>query len=150
MGVAVGVAFLVTGCVFCVCRCCGKCGGGYSMKQSHDCTTCSCTCLLLFLTLGLLLVSYSSTPYYVPYMGLLLVSTPYYVPYYFSGYIYLYDYIQCGTSLIRTQRSGYYVYIYNMFTVTSIICSRIKFPSSEVFSFHGFTLVGFRWKGCSV
>ena len=89
------------------------------MKQSHDCTTCSCTFLLLFLTLGLLLVSYSSTPHYVPY--------------YFSGYIYLYDYIQCGTSLIRTQRSGYYVYIYNMFTVTSIICSRIKFPSSEVF-----------------
>ena len=73
VGVAVGVAFLVTGCVFCVCRCCGKCGGGYSMKQSHDCTTCSCTFLLLFLTLGLLLVSYSSTPHYVPYMGLLLV-----------------------------------------------------------------------------
>jgi prominin 1 len=54
VGVAVGVAFLVAGCVVCGCRCCGNCGGGYSMKQSHDCTMFSCTLLLLLFTLALL------------------------------------------------------------------------------------------------
>ena len=54
VGVAVGVAFLVAGCVVCGCRCCGNCGGGYSMKQSHDRTMFSCTLLLLLFTLALL------------------------------------------------------------------------------------------------
>ena len=54
VGVVVGVAFLVIGCIFWVCRCCGRCGGGYSQKQSHDCMMCCTTLLLLLCTLGLL------------------------------------------------------------------------------------------------
>lgn len=55
VGVAVGVVFLVWGCIFWF-RCCGKCGGKYSMRQSHDYAMWSCSILLLLCTFGLLWV----------------------------------------------------------------------------------------------
>ena len=54
VGVAVGVVFLVWGYIFWLCRCYGKCGGKYSMRQSHDYAMWSCSILLLLCTFGLL------------------------------------------------------------------------------------------------
>lgn len=54
VGLAVGLVFLLSGCVFWICWCCGKCGGGHSQKHSHDCAMCVSTVLLLLSVLGLL------------------------------------------------------------------------------------------------
>ena len=69
VGVAVGVVFLVVGCVFWACRCCGHCKWK-SQQYSHDSVLCSCSLLLLLCTLGLLWVAVYN---YVPFHFLVLV-----------------------------------------------------------------------------